>query len=193
MVSDTNRQLDATEIIRAITKLRQRIKERFPDRNLENVCASLLAIAKDSKEKIEWINTPNILLRMVVGLIVLAAILAFIASLRVVDISMSEMHLLDVVTLLEAGMNDLVLIGAALFFLFTIESRIKRNRSIKALNEIRSIAHVIDMHQLTKDPSFAVIWIIVVKCFPSQEKSLLFMPNTNPMVWYWQPSMKLKN
>ena len=153
MANETNRQLDATEIIRAITKLRQRIKERFPDRNLENVCASLLAIAKDSKEKIEWINTPNILLRIVVGLIVLAAILAFIASLRIVDISMSEMHLLDVVTLLEAGMNDLVLIGAALFFLFTIESRIKRNRSIKALNEIRSIAHVIDMHQLTKDPS----------------------------------------
>lgn len=82
-----------------------------------------------------------------------AALLAFVASLTVIDISMSEMNILDVVTLLEAGMNDLVLIGAALFFLFTIESRIKRNRSIKALNEIRSIAHVIDMHQLTKDPS----------------------------------------
>ena len=29
----------------------------------------------------------------------------------------------------------------------------KRRRALKALHELRSIIHVIDMHQLTKDPS----------------------------------------
>ena len=58
----------------------------------------------------------------------------------------------DFVTLLEAGINDVVLIGAAIFFLLTIETRYKLARALKALHELRSIAHVIDMHQLTKDP-----------------------------------------
>ena len=50
-------------------------------------------------------------------------------------------------------MNDVVLIGAAVFFLFSVENRVKRSRALKVLYELRAIAHVIDMHQLVKDPS----------------------------------------
>ena len=46
--------------------------------------------------------------------------------------------------------------GAALFFLISLETRLKRNRSLRDLHVFRSIAHVIDMHQLTKDPSSAL-------------------------------------
>ena len=53
-------------------------------------------------------------------------------------------------------MNIIVLMGAALFFLVTIEDRLKRRRALTALHELRSIVHVIDMHQLTKDPSMGV-------------------------------------
>ena len=49
-----------------------------------------------------------------------------------------------------------MLLGAALFFLCRIEVRLKRRRALAALHELRSIVHVIDMHQLTKDPSAAV-------------------------------------
>ena len=45
-----------------------------------------------------------------------------------------------------------VLAGAALFFAISLEDRIKRRRSLRELHVFRSIAHVIDMHQLTKDP-----------------------------------------
>ena len=41
----------------------------------------------------------------------------------------------------------------AVFFLISIEDRRKRRLALTALHEIRSIVHVIDMHQLTKDPS----------------------------------------
>ena len=57
---------------------------------------------------------------------------------------------------IEAAMNIIVLMGAALFFLVTIEDRLKRRRALTALHELRSIVHVIDMHQLTKDPSAVV-------------------------------------
>jgi len=57
---------------------------------------------------------------------------------------------------LEAAANIAVLLGAAIFFLFRIEQNLKRRAALQALHELRSIVHVIDMHQLTKDPSFVV-------------------------------------
>jgi hypothetical protein len=53
---------------------------------------------------------------------------------------------------IDAAMNIAVLAGAALFFTISLEDRIKRRRSLRDLHVFRSIAHVIDMHQLTKDP-----------------------------------------
>ncbi len=41
--------------------------------------------------------------------------------------------------------------GGAVFFLVTWERRIQRSRVLKALHVLRSFAHIIDMHQLTKD------------------------------------------
>jgi hypothetical protein len=32
------------------------------------------------------------------------------------------------------------------------ETRLKRGRALSAINELRALAHIIDMHQLTKDP-----------------------------------------
>jgi hypothetical protein len=52
--------------------------------------------------------------------------------------------------------NLLVLTGGILLFMVTIEQRLKRRRALSALHELRAIMHVIDMHQLTKDPSAAV-------------------------------------
>jgi hypothetical protein len=58
----------------------------------------------------------------------------------------------DIVQMLEAAFNSLLLVGATVIFLVTLESRIKRRRALQALHELRVIAHIIDMHQLTKDP-----------------------------------------
>jgi hypothetical protein len=52
----------------------------------------------------------------------------------------------------EAALNELVLIGAGVIFLVTFEKRRKRNRVVKAANRLRCLAHIIDAHQLTKDP-----------------------------------------
>lgn len=64
----------------------------------------------------------------------------------------SGLGLAELIQLVEAGINDIVLIGAAIFFLLTLETRYKRGRALDAIHDLRSIAHIIDMHQLTKDP-----------------------------------------
>jgi len=40
-----------------------------------------------------------------------------------------------------------------------LETRIKRKRALSAVHELRAICHIIDMHQLTKDPERVLkIW-----------------------------------
>ena len=50
----------------------------------------------------------------------------------------------------------MVYVAVAVFFLVTIETRVKRRRALRAIHELRAIAHVIDMHQLTKDPEWVL-------------------------------------
>jgi hypothetical protein len=40
-----------------------------------------------------------------------------------------------------------------LVFLFTLEARFKRLKAMRAIHELRAVAHIIDMHQLAKDPA----------------------------------------
>jgi hypothetical protein len=49
-----------------------------------------------------------------------------------------------------------VFLGAAIAFLVTLENRVKRGRALSAINELRALAHIIDMHQLTKDPEWVL-------------------------------------
>src|SRR3989304_6144252 len=48
----------------------------------------------------------------------------------------------ELVQTLEAGVNDLVFVAIGIFFLVTLESRIKRRRALAAIQELRSIAPV---------------------------------------------------
>jgi hypothetical protein len=113
-------------------------------------------IARQAKERSERIQRPIVLLR--VGVMALLALIGagLVATVLSLELPRHGLDLADFIQVLEAGINDVVLIGAAVFFLVTVEGRVKRRRGLDALHELRSIAHVIDMHQLTKDPERSV-------------------------------------
>ena len=58
----------------------------------------------------------------------------------------------DFVQGIDSAVNELVLLVAASYFLISWENRRKRKRALRGLHVLRSLAHIIDMHQLTKDP-----------------------------------------
>ena len=58
----------------------------------------------------------------------------------------------DWLPLLETVVNDLVFAGIAIFFLLAVPQRMERARVLRVLHRLRSLAHVIDMHQLVKVP-----------------------------------------
>jgi hypothetical protein len=145
--------LDGTEIVKTLRTLERRISQRFPNAGLVAVCRDLIAIGERTQLNAEAIAATNWPLRIVVYLAVASGLagLGFIAWTLKVQVSSTEVF--GFFQGVDAVMNITVLVGAALLFATTLDDRIKRRRSLRELHVFRSIAHVIDMHQLTKDPS----------------------------------------
>src|SRR5207302_11118095 len=99
------------------------------------------------------IAAPNLALRAAVYLAIAASLAGLLVVLYSVKLEVGNTEIFGVFQGVEAAANIVVLLGAALFFLISLETRIKRSRALADLHVFRSIAHVIDMHQLTKDPS----------------------------------------
>jgi hypothetical protein len=149
------RTLNAVEIVATIRRLEQRIAQRFPNAGLVKVCHDLVAIAEDTQRKAELIARPNLLLRPLVIVAALGGLIGFgfvaLALTQSIHPQMGN-EVFGIFQGIDAAMNIAVLAGAALFFAVSLEDRIKRRRSLRELHVFRSVAHVIDMHQLTKDP-----------------------------------------
>jgi hypothetical protein len=135
-----------------VEKLNTRINDRFPGSGLSKVCEHLLTIARRSDRKSQWLGRPLYSLRFLAGLIIFLILGGTAAQLYFLDWQGKGLAWTDFISGIEALANELVLIGAAIFFLATLETRYKRRQGLKAIHELRSIAHVIDMHQLMKDP-----------------------------------------
>lgn len=147
------RQLESNEIIHSIDELHERISQRFPKSDLAAVCEELLVVAKETEAKSQAVNAPNYPLRAIILLLFAAAGGLIYVLIRAVQLRTEEVDLINLIQGLEAGTNLIIFISIAIFFFFTLESRLARTRALTDLNELRSIVHVIDMHQFTKDPS----------------------------------------
>jgi hypothetical protein len=148
------RTLDADSVARTIELLCRRVEFRFPESGLARVCRELDLIGEQTRQRAEWIRKPMLVLRMGVGLVILAIAFGLAYSVVAVRTPHEALAAGEFIQVLEAGINDVLLVGAAIFFLLQAETRVKRRRALAALHELRSIAHVIDMHQLTKDPEW---------------------------------------
>jgi hypothetical protein len=153
----TYRALDPQKVIDTIAALQQRIVERFPGAGLAGVCAELLAVARENSARAQAISRRNIPLRIAIFVLLAAGVGGLVSIVRLLThVPTAAENVYTLLQGLEAAANLTVLLGAAVFFLTRIEERWKRHRALAALHELRSIVHVIDMHQLTKDPSTVV-------------------------------------
>ena len=148
------RRLQPSKIISTLETLGRRIGERFPGSGLENVCNDLTGLARDTSVRAGKISQPNIWLKSLVWfLIASAAALLTVVGYTILTSTKTSDDLFSTLQGIDSGFNILVLMGASLYFLSSLEMRLKQRRALMALHEFRSIVHVIDMHQLTKDPS----------------------------------------
>lgn len=139
-------------IEQTIRQLHSRIEERFPGSGLATVSLHLLEIARNAEHLTRWLGRPLWTFRLAGAVIIAILIAAIGAQFWLLDWRDPQVSWSEFFQGMDAVTNELIFAGAAIFFLATMERRYKRRKGLKALHALRSIAHIIDMHQLTKDP-----------------------------------------
>ena len=147
--------LRADEIVKTVARLEARISERFPESGLAKVGKDLLASARATSANVDRLARPYYGLRVLAVLALAAGIAAQIYVGRLIDWQRIITHAdpVGIAQGLDSVVNLLLLAFGAALFVLTFEQRLKRRRVLREFFEFRSFAHVIDMHQLTKDPT----------------------------------------
>ncbi len=147
-------KLKAEEVVRTASLLQRRIQERFPDSSLAKIAVEVVSVSGAAVDTVHRLGRPMWLLR----LINLAFLLLTSGSLVYVLVALefkpagNIKSLVDFIQILEPALGAIVFVSAFVLLVWGAEIRVKRGRAFEALHELRSLAHTIDMHQLTKDP-----------------------------------------
>jgi len=149
------RRLDAAQVVQTTARLQRRVAARFPERGLALVAGELVRVADQvadsastARQRLRRIRVAS---RLVSLLVVVITIIALALTLRDAVVFGLE-HSFEWLPLIESTVNDLVFAALAVFFLYALPNRFERSYLLGQLHRLRSLAHIIDMHQLTKDP-----------------------------------------
>ncbi|AQR61559.1 hypothetical protein BZG35_07760 [Brevundimonas sp. LM2] len=159
--------LNADKVVRTLERLQARVDARFPNSGLGGVAHELVVEARRTADQAAAIARPFYVTRAFTGLVILAIVatgvelwwlggapgLDRLLALPPGGLQRVRFDPLGLAAGLEALVNLAILGALALWFLINAEARAKRKRTLEALHGLRSLAHVIDMHQLTKDPT----------------------------------------
>jgi len=150
-------ELETKHILSTLCRLHDRIAERFPSSGLRCVAAECSKVGNEIERLMRRLQSPIWFLRALIwgtiGLIIAVVIGTILVILQ--DTSSSGIDgWADIIQASEAAVNDLIFLAIALWFIASLEGKAKRRAVLISLHRLRSIAHVVDMHQLTKDPAF---------------------------------------
>jgi hypothetical protein len=146
------RSLNAELIVETCRVSQQRIAGRFVNSGLSKVAVELYSVSQGAAILSRWLSRPHLPLRGIAGIGIVAIVGLVVGVARQVKPQPASSSIAELLQGLDAALNEVVFISLAGYFLLSLETRLKRFRALRAIHELRSLAHIIDMHQLTKDP-----------------------------------------
>lgn len=148
-------QLSSGHVGDTVTHLERRIHARFGERGLTKAARDLGrlvdSVATEAEQSHARLRRMTLIARTAGIAIIVATVVALVVSMRTAVTDGLE-HSSDWVPLVESVINDLVFAAIAVVFLWAFPERLERRSLLRLLHGMRSFAHVIDMHQLSKDP-----------------------------------------
>lgn len=147
-------KLDSAPIRATIDQLRHRIGERFPESGLSRLAMELASVAEQNEAVIVQLRKPIWWIRAIAA-VALAALLALAISIAFSFAQRADTRtasLAEMLQAVDAAINEVIFLSLAVFFLTSLETRFKRRNALRMLHRFRSLGHIVDMHQLTKDP-----------------------------------------
>lgn len=147
-------RLDAERLLETIEKVRAKIASAFPDAGLLKLASRLDLVARDVARGAHRVQQPYWATRFAIATAMGASGLgaAYLLGFTQIDMSATP-DAIDAIQGLEALFNAVFLFLAGIVFIMSVEQRRKRSRALEDLHRVRSLTHVIDMHQLSKDPT----------------------------------------
>lgn len=153
--SPTSRHLSGERVQATVIALRDRIAIRFPDNRLTEVAAELVGLVdhvdqhtRDTQRRV--VRTTLVARVLAAVALVLAGTLLALALRQVLTNTGGQGT--TWIPLLESTINTMILIALGVLFLWAVPERRERKGLLSLLHQLRSVAHVLDMHQLTKEP-----------------------------------------
>ncbi|RWM36566.1 hypothetical protein [Mesorhizobium sp.] len=149
------RTLDPELIIETAERLEERIGERFPEAGLRGVAGELVSLSRDLARAAKELEAPIWWLRgaIIAAVAAGALVFLFVGTILPLDRFSGPDDAVQSVQGIEASLNMVILAIVGFLALIRSEERIKRKKVFRQLHGLRSLIHVIDMHQLTKDPA----------------------------------------
>jgi hypothetical protein len=148
-------QLAAGHVGATVAQLERRIHARFGERGLTKAVRDLgqlvVLVQTEAGESHVRLRRTTLAARTTSIAIIGATLFALVFGLRSAVTEGLE-QTAHWVPLVESVINDLVFAAIAVLFLWAMPERLERRALLRLLHRLRSLAHVIDMHQLSKDP-----------------------------------------
>jgi hypothetical protein len=148
-------QLAADHVGSTVAQLERRIHARFGERGLTNASRDLgglvVLVQSEAGQSRARLRRMSQVARAGSITVVAATVIALLFSLRSAVIE-GPAKPADWVPFVESVVNDMVFAAIAVVFLWAFPERLERRKLLRLLHRLRSLAHVIDMHQLSKDP-----------------------------------------
>lgn len=145
-------RLDPARIIETAENLAREVGEKLPGSSLAGLAVKLLHVAHATEERARRARRPIYAIRVLSLLAISASLLALWYLLRHIHARWEFGTITEVFEAADAGFNLLILLAGALWFLITIENRIKRRKALMYIEELREFLHVIDVTQLFYTP-----------------------------------------
>ena len=152
MTADKRTSLDHSRLVDLLRDQRKALEKRFPGRGLCEVASLVEDTFLRAPGITDRILKPNYLIRGLV--LVLALLMLATVIFGLIELKFSVDDGWSVLEGIEAGISTVVYSGIAIVFLISIELRQRRQMTLEALQELRALAHVLDMHQMNKDPEY---------------------------------------
>jgi len=148
--------LEAPAVKETVEELYGRIEARFPKRGLLGVCGDLVKLVDEVQDVAgagqRRIRIARYVSRVLMLVVIAVTIVALVFAARDAITGDEDLSSVDLLDVAGSAISDVVYAAIAIFFLWSFPERLERSRLLSLLHQLRSTAHVIDMHQLTKDP-----------------------------------------
>lgn len=144
--------LDPERILNTAQKLSLRVEERFPGSSIANLSRELAKVAGATVVQVDRARRPNIGLRVAAWILIGLGLVLAIEISKHLHTSFDLGNPGEFIQSFQAAMETSVFLGASIVFVLSWENRIKRRRTLRYLHELRTIAHLVDIHQINKTP-----------------------------------------